>query len=175
MKVNQYRKLIITNESGNNSRDHISTWLNTQAVFLNISMERIGLLEQVIHLTKPSRHPVHRSTHVTFISTISDKLIVSCPLKSTKECSMYHFYSSTLTFMNIAGNSQEICETFILSKFFVDKNVRGTEINKDCVEQTYLRTKVDSFPLNTIVSIVSHCCCSWVGDSSGVKRFSSST
>ena len=89
MKANQYRKLIITNERGNNNRDHISTWLNTQAVFLNISMERIGLLEQVIHFTKPSRHPVHRSTHVTFISTISDKLIVSCPLKSTKDCSMY--------------------------------------------------------------------------------------
>ena len=66
---------------GNNRRAHISISLNTQAVFLNISMERIGLLEQVTHFTNPSKQSQHRSTQVTFISTMSDKAMVSGSLK----------------------------------------------------------------------------------------------
>ena len=81
---------------GNNLRAHISTLLKTQAVFLNISIERMGLLEQVRQETNPSKHSQHRSTQVTFSSTISDNAIVSGSLKCENSVHFYLMISGTL-------------------------------------------------------------------------------
>ena len=75
--VVQYAKLNKIKDKGNNTFEAPSTRLNTLWLFLNISMDRTGFREQFNLKIKFSRQSQHRSVQVKWISTISDKAMVS--------------------------------------------------------------------------------------------------